>query len=541
MAALIVLASIRAADANSIWLDARSTQQDWGELFTQAPAWSAVAKRVVVYSTSNELIERESDADVTRMASDLAARKIALAIDLQSIVRQPGQVCGGLEGYGLLREDVAGAAKLHRLGIMPQFVVLDEPLWFGHFDADKAGCRLSVTDLARAVAASIQAYLVVFPHATVGDIEPFPAVSRQPGWQKAYRSFSERLSAGVGSPLSFLQADIGWRTPGWLAAVQNARTLTGSLGQRFGVIYDGDGDETSGLAWVNDAITNFVEVEGRGGIMPDQAVFETWDPQPPRVLPETDPDTLSHVLEVYQRPRTKITARRVGSFITGQVRDVHGSPVAKSSVTVETAGSVESEPPPMRIVHGVVPDKARFGIMGLRVNSECSCAGSNDLLIGAFSYTEAGVGARAARFSVPQATQARDGQPWPGAETRTVSVKGVLDARVVVTADQRLLLNSPAFAVTPGAAFSFRAPIGSLDGGGLFGSVTLVWLDADHHGFARQNITFARDTEIVGRASTDSAGRFTLPAPAAGGGRPRAVSVLAASTPETRGTSLDLR
>ena len=541
MAILLNLAPFTALRAQQVWLDALSTQKDWNQLFTTSPQWAAVARRLDVYSTSNEYIERATNADVTKLASDLAARHVALAIDLQSVERGLNETCGAVEGYSLLRENSAGAAKLHRLDAGPSLIVLDEPLWFGHFDPEKNACRFPVLDLVHRVAASVRAYLALFPNAMVGDIEPIPGLSARPGWQRAYRDFSSHLAAEIGRPVSFLQLDVSWRTAGWLAAVQEARSLAASLKQGLGIIYNGDGPEKTGTAWVSDAIDHFQAVETRGGIIPAQAIFQTWNDQPRTVFPETDPASLSHVLAVYQRPRTKLMAQRSGSAFHGKFVDAKGRAVAGAPVSLKTIGSVASQPPPARVIVGAVPPKARFGIIGLRVNDECFCAGANDLLLGPLTYAEAGAQPPVETFSVVQAIQARNGQPWPGTEVHVLQIKGAPYAHMIVGAKQPVLLNSPEFPVTPDAGFAFRAPIGSLDGGGLFGSVTLVWLNADHQGFARENIIFARDTSVVAHAATDSHGKFTLPIPSAENGISRTFRVIAAPTTRARGAELDLR
>ena len=46
---------------------------------------------------------------------------------------------------------------------------------------------------------------------------------------------------------------------------------------QFGVIYNSDGEAPTDQAWVAEAKRHFDELETRYGLIPDQAVFQTWN------------------------------------------------------------------------------------------------------------------------------------------------------------------------------------------------------------------------------------------------------------------------
>jgi hypothetical protein len=58
-----------------------------------------------------------------------------------------------------------------------------------------------------------------------------------------------------------------------------------------------------------------------------------------------------------------------------------------------------------------------------------------------------------------------------------------------------------------------RWPLGSLNGDGLFGRATVVWLDAKQQGFKRDNITVGNDAAPVAAAVTDALGNFAAALP----------------------------
>jgi hypothetical protein len=519
-----------------IWLDALTTQSDWGDLFTNKPTWAAVAQRLTVYETSNEYIERENDANLVKIWTDLSARGIKFAVALQPVEIDKDQKCGIGEGYSPQQDNAAGAEKLRRLGIVPSIIVLDEPLWFGHFDLTK--CQFTTADLADRVGRNVNEYLGRFPDAIVGEIEPFPVVSNQSTWKADYAAFSARLGAAQGRPISFLQTDVDWSAPDHLSALVEAKTTASLLGQKFGIIYNGTPDAGSGEIWVGEAIKHFEDVESIGRLIPDQAIAATWDANPKKILPESDPGALSHVLAVYQLPRTRVLAQRVLGAVQGELLDSRDRPVANSPVSLLAIGSDPTKPVPVHLVEGAVPERARYAIIALRVNSECLCAGANDLIVGDFTYSEDRN--LVETLSLSSLFKNHSFRPTGKVEFEPLAGNQTV-GRLLVPQDQQAIYNSSQFSVKPGATFSFRAPIGSLSGQGLFGSVAVIWLDENHNGFTRTEIRIPLDATEIARVRTDQYGRFTLAQKRVRHLRPRVLRVFAADTSTIRGSVTELR
>ncbi len=90
--------------------------------------------------------------------------------------------------------------------------------------------------------------------------------------------------------------------------MQNLAPLAKALKQRhvpLGVIYDADGANSYKNSrdedWSRNAISHFAEVESKVGVHPDHAVIETWVKHPTRMLPESEPGTLTNVVLQYIR------------------------------------------------------------------------------------------------------------------------------------------------------------------------------------------------------------------------------------------------
>ncbi|HVC60822.1 MAG TPA: hypothetical protein VND19_10730 [Acetobacteraceae bacterium] len=518
------------AFAAQIWLGPRSPNAgssgsaDWHSLFQPTTAWSQLASHIQVFMVTAGYVMSAPDAELRAMGADLAARHIGLAIPVQSIAQVPGEACGHEEGYGPTSDSARTAARLAALGVPLQYIRVDEPLWFGHYDKGPQGCRLPVVEIARRVAQNVRAYLRVFPGLVVGTVEPVPGPSGQPGWAKEFRAFQNALATDTGKPITFMHVDVDWHTPHWADAVKTMAGVARADGLQFGVIYNGDGLDKTGADWVAAAWQHVIEIESGHGVRPDQAVFQTWDQHPDHVLPLMSDSSLGGMVSRYLLPKTHIVATRSNAGIQGRLVDAAGRPVAGARVRVQVIGADPSRPLPVRTVSGIVPANARFAILGMRVNTECNCAGANDLMVGKLAYAEtAGGDVRQTYDMAAQAPRLQAGSKG-GAVVRTAANGGRPAAHVLVQPGQKFGFNSPAFPVTPGAHFEFKVPLGAVGNTGLFGTVAVIWLNAKQQGLSLASILLPRDMTEAATVTTGADGRFVLPrqvAKAAGGRRLR--------------------
>ena len=151
------------------------------------------------------------------------------------------------------------------------------------------------------------------------------------------------------------------------------------------MIYNGDGLDDSNAGWIAHAERNYTVLETEHGLVPDIAVFSSWNKYPTHALPETSPDTMTSLINRYRLPRTRFEARRERQGWRARLVDGAGQGLAGETVTIARLGLDPDAPPPVRTVSGIVPSDAVGAILGWRVNTECRCAGDNDLLLVAVS------------------------------------------------------------------------------------------------------------------------------------------------------------
>jgi hypothetical protein len=342
----------------------------------------------------------------------------------------------------------------------------------------------------------------------VGDVLPPQGVRQFPDWQATYLTFKRELETAMGRKLAYLHMDVDWRQPDWPTAIAAMEHLAHGAGMKFGVIYNGDGLAPSDEAWVAEAKRHFDELETLYGLIPDQAVFHTWNKYPTHVFPETSDTSQSYLVAQYLLPRTHLTVQRSTAGVQGRLIRVSGQPVAGARITVDVLGDDPSEPPPMRRISGTVPPQARFAVLGLRVNTECWCSGANDLTLGTLSYRETAGGS--VRYEYRYAPPPR---PEAGLAVTPALVANQALTRLKVAPNRSVGFNSPVFPVTPGAEFQFQVPLGSLSSSGMFGTATVIWMDAQQHGFKRDNIMVGNDATPIAAAMTDASGSFAVALP----------------------------
>ena len=294
-----------AADTPQIWFAPHSGHEgavDFLSLFAPDAPWQKAAARIQAFQINDELIYDGSYSDdaLRRMFADLRRRGMDLVIEMGAVTGQPGKCGYNVEGYGLPDSLRGDAARMKSLGAEPRYFTMDEPLYFGHvFDRDgaKVGCRLPISELAADVAGKLKQARDIFPAVRFGDEEP-PTAFDKDTWLTDLATWFDAYEAATGDKLAFFRVDLTWNLP-WQARIPALTRLLREKGIPLQVIYNGTGRGTSDEEWIRSAVGNFQAYESDGRSPPDVAVFQYWTPLPSHVLPESDPQTTTWLVNRY--------------------------------------------------------------------------------------------------------------------------------------------------------------------------------------------------------------------------------------------------
>jgi len=202
--------------------------------------------------------------------------------------------CGyQVEGYSAPGQTRQIANNVKALGSVPKAYSMDEPLYYGHFYTGTNACQTDLPTLIQQVAQSVRDARSVFPGVEIGETEPIPAVTQ--GGLTDLSNWLDLYQQTIGEPLGFMTLDMGWRSQ-WSSQIPAVISLLHSKGVAVHVIYNG-GSATSDGNWTSEAVSHFQAFEAIA--KPDAAEFMSWNPYPTHMLPDSDPTTLTGLVNGY--------------------------------------------------------------------------------------------------------------------------------------------------------------------------------------------------------------------------------------------------
>ena len=464
---------------------------DYFEAFRPDAQWPRSASRVSVFKIAESLARYAPEQQVRRMIEDLQRRHISLALEASALTNK-GDCGQKVEGYGRPGDIVRSVERIRQLGGELKYIAMDGPLWSGHAFNGINSCHTQVSAIALDVAANVMAIKRIFPAVQIGDIEPAgradPAdwVDQVMQWTKAYQG-------ATGEPLAFLHFDVVWSGP-WRQQLALLTPRLHEAGIKTGVIYNGDPDDQLDLAWTSHAERRFSTIEADHAISPDQAIIQTWMPHPSHILPETQPGTLTWLVNRYLTGETRLVLLRTGNRLLGQLTDAAGHPLPAAQVTLSAQLLGEPGAPVLHTRSGQVPPKAVTAVLALRINTECNCSGPADIALGPVRYRDDRTGQIVERALHP--TSARANTPT--------------SARFQAEPGQPIAQNAPRFPVTPDNPYTVELPMSMTLASAGSGYVALVFLDTQGKEIERLRLPFEPVERPISTLNTDAQGRFTL-------------------------------
>ena len=356
---------------------------------------------------------------------------------------------------------------------------MDEPLFFGHAYHGPNACHTPIPNLAKAIAVNVAAILAVFPEAEIGDIEPL--AGSVAGWVDQIEEFAAAFKTATGRPLAFVHADINWTNANWPAELRQLFRIHEN-GVKVGIIYNGNPTDSTNLAWTQNAEQRFLAVESDPSLIPDHAVLQTWMIRPDHMLPETQPGTMTYLVDRYVAPRARLVLNQASpTHVSGRLIAADGNPVSGQTYVVTAVDTSDIGVNTTRTFTGTVPQSAVTAIWAMRINAECSCSDRSDITVGPMIYND-------------------------GHQTiKRRFVKSVF----VASQMQSFMPNSMPFPVEANASFrlnvSMRIPYSSRNSG----YTEIVFNDALGKQVSRFIMPFKSATVVIGKVTTDADGNFS--------------------------------
>lgn len=312
-----VTGSIMAAHAAQpkIWMSAldpiwRATNKfppnDWDALFQNTSAWPQVVAHLQVFELSKRFVMESDEVELANVLTFLRQRNIEISIQGTPLLATP--TCGlGVEGHGPALDMLQEAQRVAKLGGQLSYISMDEPLFYGEFlkffpfKGNRKTCSYSIRELASQAAQKIRQVKSVFPNVKVGDVEPAGiAADYAASWKMSLAEWIEDFESATGQSLAYLGNDVVWHLPTWRFDLRVAIEVSKKSNTPIQVIYNASPTEVN---WTVSAENHYRTIESDLRIDPEIAFFSTWTDRPQKMLPETDPNTLTGLILQYLKWR----------------------------------------------------------------------------------------------------------------------------------------------------------------------------------------------------------------------------------------------
>jgi hypothetical protein len=274
--------------------------RDFWALFDPASPWTSASSRIAVFSMPLPTQSAQVEKELPIAFAALRQRKIDLSLGI-------GPLSGGssgdsprhcgyhVEGYSAPAGFI-GAARWVRSLVSSQ----DSSKWmshstFGHTYEGSNACHSSIAEIAEDIAKKVQQFKSVFPNVGVGDVEPIMGFPEN-RWFRDVEQFVNAFRTATGQPLAFFRLDIGWDGP-WRDRVARLGPMLREKGISLQVIYNGNARNASGRKWIEQAMQHATDFERV--VTPDAVVVQCWTRYPDHLLPESDPDALTYLVNRY--------------------------------------------------------------------------------------------------------------------------------------------------------------------------------------------------------------------------------------------------
>lgn len=291
-------------------------------LFPADAPWTKAAQRIDVFKLYGEWVDSTDPASLAVAVDGIRGRGMALAVEAGPL--DPAGCGSGVESFAGSGSGRRLAQRISAAGGSLQVIALDEPWYFAHVYDGPNACHWPVEQVAEGVARFIAEVRAQFPWVVVGDIEPTPTPVSAPGlaeWMDAYE-------AAVGEPMAFLHIDADWSRPDWSSLAVAVEAAGSQRTIPVGMLYNGGGAPTD-EQWLHLAGQHALDHEDRDGGHPDHVVFQSWNDHPDRVLPETDADTFTALVNRYFDDRASLGLGGAGGNLAWH------KPVTASSVLAD--------------------------------------------------------------------------------------------------------------------------------------------------------------------------------------------------------------
>jgi hypothetical protein len=277
------------------------TQPDFMRLFSIDAPWQTGMSKIDVIQFRSPWLIRRDMREVRQVTTFIEQKKIKLAVPLGMV---SSDTCGkGIEGMDTARQHEVYPREMKKRGIPLDYIVMDEPLFFGHDYSGRNACHFSIPQLADTVADNVKMIRSYYPNIQFVLSEPIQSLQ---GGPDELKSFLAAYKARLGELPLTVRFDIAWNQSDkwhrdWHQDVPRFIQMLNSEHIGYSIIFDAGRvngrPARTDAAWVASAKANVDDWATLVRQKPVEIVIQTWDPYPSHILPEDDSSTMTGFLK----------------------------------------------------------------------------------------------------------------------------------------------------------------------------------------------------------------------------------------------------
>lgn len=274
-------------------------EHDFPAMLRPNAPWQTAASRISVMQLPGNLVW--SYPDIPSVVGFLRAHpwKVALVV---SVMFDGGRCPKRLEGFSrdsdFNHEAVTIAQRWKQDGGSLDYITMDSPLWFGHYQ--EKTCIMPTAEVAQRTAATLRGMLAYFPNAKIVDADG-PGWIRDEEWLPETAAFFADIRADLGHPINGIALDLHWRDlrPGytWQTTARRSAAYFHRLGMSVGLLANADGGPgVTDQSWMAANRQHLSEAaQARLGL--DFVMLSEWQRDIRHNLPENDPNAYASLID----------------------------------------------------------------------------------------------------------------------------------------------------------------------------------------------------------------------------------------------------
>ncbi|MCL5270908.1 MAG: hypothetical protein M1457_10265 [bacterium] len=310
-----------AADSSVVWM----CHADAAALAAPGAQWEHVKANLPVLEMFIDRVgSRYSDGELRAIADMCRRNRIRIAIE-----------CGGplgvtapdaTEGETSARIELKKIARLARAGATPDYLNLDHPIRRINEAAERNGTAFSLDQAVAELVDYMKAVRAVYPQIQFYLLSNFPnwgwkgersytgQTGKPMGWGDYYPVVTKAIDAAnaAGIPLAGVTVDFPYdyatglvRHPGfandpqrtdWIARIRELENLVHGRGLKFTLIVNSQRGGARDPKLYSEDTLAYIDLYRAAGGKPDVWLVESWYRYPRRVVPETEPYTMTNLV-----------------------------------------------------------------------------------------------------------------------------------------------------------------------------------------------------------------------------------------------------